>query len=160
MAAKKLSPKPLVDPAALLDAKGVGWVCDEICAGVSQTAIAKKLKVGVATLSRWIAADVERSARVREARIAAARTFDDQAEQVLKGARNAFQLAKARELASHYRWKASKFSPREFGERIEVDQRTTITDLTDEQINARIAKLTAEGAAVGDAGAAGGTGPA
>lgn len=156
MATKK---KP-ADPTARLDAFGVDAMCEQICAGVSQTAIAKKLDVGIATLCRWIAGDLERSARVREARIAAARTFDDKAEQVLQGAKNAFQLAKARELASHYRWKASKFSPREFGERIEVENRTTITDLTDDQLNARLAQLAATGAEAGDAGAAGGTGQA
>ena len=77
-----------------------------------------------------------------------------------RDAKDPFGLAKARELASHYRWKASKFSPREFGEKIEIENRTTITDLTDDQLNARLAELTAAGAAAGDAGADGGKGPA
>jgi len=161
VAAKKkaIAEKKAPTPEQRLDAVGVDWVCDQICAGNSQTAIANTLQVGIATLSRWIAGDLERSARVREARIAAARTFDDMAEQALMDAKDPFSLAKARELASHYRWKASKFSPREFGEKIEIDQRTTITDLTDEEINARLAQLAAEGAKAGDAGAAGGKGP-
>ena len=159
---KKAVPAPKVEPTAeeRLDAIGIEWVCDQICACNTQTAIANTLQVGIATLCRWIASDLERSARVREARIAAARTFDDMAEQALMDAKDPFGLAKARELASHYRWKASKFSPREFGEKIEIENRTTITDLTDDQLNARLAELTAAGAAAGDAGADGGKGPA
>ena len=148
------------DPTARLDAFGVDAMCEQICAGVSQTEIAKKLRVGIATLCRWIAADLERSARVREARISAARTFDEKAELVLKGAKNVFQLAKARELASHYRWKASKFSPRDFGDKLEIEQRTTITDLTDEQLDAKLAQLAGQGAKAGAAGVAGGKGKA
>jgi DNA-binding transcriptional regulator YdaS (Cro superfamily) len=124
-----------------IDALGVDALCDRLCAGESQTAIAESLGVGVATLSRWIAADPERSARVREARIAAARTFDEMAEAELRKATDPFGLAKARELASHYRWKASKSNPREYGEKIEIDQRTTITDLTEEQLDAKLTRL-------------------
>lgn len=124
-----------------IDAIGVDALCDRLCAGESQTAIAESLGVGIATLSRWIAADPERSARVREARIAAARTFDEMAEAELRAAADPFGLAKARELASHYRWKASKSNPREYGEKIEIDQRTTITDLTEEQLDAKLTRL-------------------
>ncbi|MCY1243810.1 hypothetical protein D9M72_568450 [compost metagenome] len=50
-------------------------------------------------------------------------------------------MAKARELASHFRWKASKANPREYGEKLEIDQKTTITDLTEEQLDAKLARL-------------------
>ena len=36
-------------------------------------------------------------------------------------------LAKARELAHHYRWRAAKIAPREYGDRVQVDQ--TVTSL-------------------------------
>ena len=124
-----------------IDALGVDALCDRLCAGESQTAIAGSLGVGIATLSRWIAADPDRSARVREARIAAARTFDEMAEAELRAAADLFGLAKARELASHYRWKASKSNPREYGDKLEIDQRTTITDLTEEQLDAKLTRL-------------------
>ena len=78
---------------------------------------------------------------MREARIAAARTFDEMAEAELRGATDPFGLAEARELASHYRWKASKSNPREYGDKLEIDQRTTITDLTEEQLDAKLARL-------------------
>lgn len=139
-----------------IDALGVDALCDRLCAGESQTSIAASLGVGIATLSRWIAADPERSARVREARIAAARTFDEMAEAELRAATDAFALAKARELASHYRWKASKSNPREYGDKLEIDQKTTLTDLTEEQINARLARLLIN--ASGEAGVIGASG--
>lgn len=139
-----------------IDALGVDALCDRLCAGESQTSIAESLGVGIATLSRWIAADPERSARVREARIAAARTFDEMAEAELRRAADPFGLAKARELASHYRWKASKSNPREYGDKIEIDQKTTLTDLTEEQINARLAQLINASGEAGVVGAAAG----
>jgi len=134
-------------PAVLspLDALGIDEVCDRLVGGESQTAIAQSAGVHVATLCRWLAADPQRSARAREARLASAASFADMAAQKLESAADAFELAKARELASHYRWKASKANPREFGEKIEIDQKTTITDLTEEQLDAKLARLLAAG---------------
>lgn len=124
-----------------LDQLGVEWLCNQIIDGQSQTSIAQSVGVSLATLSNWIAADIERSARVREARIASSRAYDEKAEQALMDATDPFELAKARELASHYRWKASKTNPKEYGERVEIDQKTSITDLTEEQLDAKLAAL-------------------
>lgn len=124
-----------------LDQLGVEWLCNQIIDGQSQTSIAQSVGVSLATLSNWIAADIERSARVREARIASSRAYDEKAERALMDARDPFELAKARELASHYRWKASKTNPKEYGERVEIDQKTSITDLTEEQLDAKLAAL-------------------
>jgi hypothetical protein len=40
-------------------------------------------------------------------------------------------------------WTAEKLRPKKYGPKLEIDQRTTLTDLTDEQLNARIAQLSA-----------------
>lgn len=40
-------------------------------------------------------------------------------------------------------WMAEKLRPKKYGPKLEIDQRTTVTDLTDEQLNARIAQLSA-----------------
>lgn len=133
------------DATSSLDAYGIDKVCEHLMAGESQSHIAEQIGVGLASLIRWIAADVERSARAREARIAAARQFDEKAEAELRAASDPFTLAKARELAQHYRWKASKASPKEYGDKIEIDQKTTLVDLTDEQLDARLAQLTSAG---------------
>jgi transcriptional regulator with XRE-family HTH domain len=124
----------------LVDA-GIDDICGWLVSGVSQTKIAQNLGVSPATLATWFSSDIERSARAREARILAASAHVDKAEQVLTDAADPFELAKARELASHYRWKASKSDPRGFGDKIEIDQKTTIISQTDEQINDRIRQL-------------------
>lgn len=131
--------------AKTLDELGIDWLCDKLTDGESQTAISRELGIGIASLSRWIAGDPDRSARAREARIAAARAFEERAAEVIERAADPFGLAKAKELAHHYRWKASKANPREYGEKIEIDQKTTITDLTEEQLDAKLARLLAAG---------------
>jgi hypothetical protein len=133
------------EAAAALDAFGIETVCELLMNGESQRKIAEQAGVGLASLIRWIAADPDRSARAREARIAAARQFDEMAETEIRQAADPFSLAKARELAQHFRWKASKVSPKEYGDKIEIDQKTTLTDLTEEQLDAKLARLLAAG---------------
>jgi hypothetical protein len=130
---------------ALCDAMGIEALCDKLIEGQPQRKIAADIGVGIATLSGWIAADLERSARAREARIASSRTFDEMAESEIRQADDPFKLSRAKELAHHLRWKASKMAPKEYGEKLEIEQRTTLMDLTEEQINARIARLTNPG---------------
>lgn len=142
--AKKQEKAEYGEKLAACDAMGIDGLCEKLIAGESQTAIARGLGVSLATLINWIAATPERSARAREARITSASSYADKAEQILSEATDALSLAKARELASHYRWKASKASPREFGEKIEIEQNTTVRDLTDEAIDARLAALDAK----------------
>lgn len=40
-------------------------------------------------------------------------------------------------------WTAEKLRPKKYGPKLEIDQRTTLTDLTEEQLDARIAQLRA-----------------
>jgi hypothetical protein len=94
-----------------LDVYGIDWVCERICDEVTLTAIAKEASVATATLLNWINADADRSARAKAARAQMAAVWDDRATEVIQAATNGFELAKARELAQHYRWRASKISP-------------------------------------------------
>ena len=94
-----------------LDMYGIDWVCEQILELRSLTAIAEDAGVGLATLLRWTTADAERSTRVSQARRVAAEAWVEKAEQVVADAKNNFELQKARELAHHYRWRASKISP-------------------------------------------------
>ena len=96
---------------SILDYFGVEWLCDQIQDGITLTAAAEVAGVARSTLLRWVAADPVRSARVREARQQAGAAWDDLAEQGLKDAKTPHQLAIARELAHHYRWRASKIDP-------------------------------------------------
>lgn len=88
--------------------------------GETLAAIAHTLGVDRSTLSRWLKADEQRSARAREARAAAAAAFDEQAEQELRASTNAFELSRARELAQHLRWRASKINPKAYGDRLDL----------------------------------------
>lgn len=117
---KKSITKPRT-AANKLDAVGIGAICKRLIAGETQRAIAADIGVGAASLVEWIAADSERSARARSARIYAAESYSDMAEEELRNAEGQFELAKARELASHFRWKASKANPRDYGDKVQQE---------------------------------------
>jgi len=135
------------DKAALLDQFGIDEVCARLIAGESQGAIAKHVGVGLMTLIDWIAADPVRSARAREARTAAARQFDEKAEAELRDASDPFTLARAKELAHHFRWRASKVAPRDYGDKLAIggaEDLPPLKNLSDDDLEARIrAKLEA-----------------
>lgn len=104
-----------------LDSVGLDAVCAKIFEGLSLTAIAQEAAVSIGTLLTWISKDPERSARVREARAECAKLWDEKAEHGLEGAEDALQLAKAKELAHHYRWRAAKTAPRDYGDKQAVE---------------------------------------
>lgn len=125
----------------LLDQIGIDAICDRLIAGDSQAAISRDLKIAPSILSRWIAGDEQRSARVREARNASADAYADKAEEALLfAAPEQIELTRARELASHYRWMASKRRPAEYGERIQQDIKATV-EMSQADVDARIAEL-------------------
>lgn len=97
-----------------------------IYAGDMLAAIAAKFGVDRANLGKWIEADKLRSARAREARIAAAAAWDEKAEQAIAEASDPFELAKAREIAQHYRWRSSKISP-QYSDKQQVEHSGEIT---------------------------------
>ena len=104
-------------------------VCEDLCAGSSLTGIANEIGVSLGSLLAWIGADSERSARVRETRAAMAKVWDEKAEDEIRQAEDEFQLKKARELAHHFRWRATKVAPREYGDRIEMKAALTLEQL-------------------------------
>lgn len=136
------SPAPVGQQA--LDEKGIDWVCDQIIEGKSMRLICRELKIGIASLARWIAGNPMREARVAAARQTSADAFAEKAETVLVEAKTKIEISRARELASHYRWMASKTNPKRFGERLEVEQHTTVTDLSDAELDAKLEKLEAK----------------
>lgn len=96
---------------SVLDMYGVEWVREQVLELRTLSQIAQEADVALSTLIGWIASDAERSARIRDARRLAAEAWVEKAEQVVADAKNNFELQKARELAHHYRWRASKISP-------------------------------------------------
>lgn len=130
--------KPLAQEA--ITAYGLEAVCADIANRESLTGIAGKIDVSIGSLLTWIESDPERSARVREARIATARLWDEQAEFEIRAAEDDLGMRKAKELAHHYRWRAAKISPRDYGDKITHanDPEAPFGRLTDEEIERKI----------------------
>lgn len=103
-----------------LDAIGIDAICESIAQGQSMTAIAYASGVSIGSFLNWIAADDERSARVKEIRTKMALHWDERAEAAIAQAGDEFELKKAREIAHHYRWRAAKIAPRDYGDKVEV----------------------------------------
>ena len=104
--------------AERIEAFGIEAVCERLSNGMTMTALAEEIGVTVGKLSQWIASDEEHSARAREARIHAARIWDEKALSVVEQAMDPFELQRAKELAHHYRWRASKTAPKEYGDKV------------------------------------------
>lgn len=116
-AAAKAGRKPVSQDK--ISAYGLDKICADVIQGETLTAIANKIGVVVASFLIWIDAESERSARIDEARKKSARIWDEKALDGIEGAKDAFALAKAREVAHHLRWRASKIAPRVYGEKIQ-----------------------------------------
>ena len=93
-------------------------IIELIIDGKSFRSIADELNVKLSTLHDF-ASKPEHIARVSLALEISAQTFDEKAESILINAEaSAYEMQRARELAQHYRWKASKRSPKKYGEKI------------------------------------------
>lgn len=133
-----------------LDAHGIEAFIDDIIDGKSYAQIAKSVGVSKAAIARWLAADPNRSARAREALIQSAQGEDDKAEEVLLD--KEIDPIRARELASHYRWRARVRNPREYGEKIDINQKTTVVNLSNEELQRELERIRqARAAALPDA---------
>lgn len=104
-----------------LDALGIDAFCDAIMECHSMTHIAHSLDVSIGSLVSWLAADSDRSARSREARARTALLWEERAEDRISNATDPFSLSKAKELAHHYRWRASKIAPRDYGDKMQQE---------------------------------------
>ena len=95
-------------------------VIEAIENGTTLTAISLLVGKNKSMLTRWLMADEQRFARTNAARILAASAWDELAEHEIKQAQDPFELTRARELAHHYRWRASKIAPKEYGDKMET----------------------------------------
>jgi hypothetical protein len=123
---------------------GIDELCEMITDGTTLTDIGKSRGVSFARLQAWITSQPEFPARVKEAREQAAKLWDELAVTGIQAATDPFQLNKAKEIAYHYRWRASKIAPREYGDKLELSGGLELTALTDEQLDLQIAKALAK----------------
>lgn len=102
-------------------------------------------------LQLWIDADPHRASQATQARKEAADWCDREAEKVLRDLTpdaTVAEVARARELAQHYRWRARVRNPVTHGDKLQVDHKLPVIphSLTDEQLEAIAASaLTIEG---------------
>lgn len=102
--------------------KHIDEVIDLIIEGYTYRDIAKKLDTNLAAVFKLLHKE-EHLARANEARRTAAHTYAELAEESIKGISNKAQsgeITRQRELAHHYRWKASMVSPDRYGNKVDV----------------------------------------
>lgn len=104
---------------------GIDQVCYMIQhEDLSYAEIASRFYVSTNTLVNWLEADAARSARAKAARVASAKRCDELALEALHnipdGADKAV-IARQREIASHYRWRAKVRNPAEFGDKVQTE---------------------------------------
>lgn len=117
---KAAEPKPMT-AREKLDAFGIDALVEGILHPKSMRQIAEEIDVSQGSLVAWIGATPERSARAREARSQTAMMWDEKATHAIAEALDPFELSKAKELAHHYRWRAAKIAPREYGDKVDVN---------------------------------------
>lgn len=103
-----------------LNAYGVEAICQDVLNGMTLTQIARNVEVSIATFIEWRDAVPERSARVRNARTVRAELWDELAIAEIRAATDKLSMDKAREIAHHYRWRAAKTNPKEYGDKIDA----------------------------------------
>lgn len=135
-------PKPPTSTEKI-EAVGLDAICARFEAGDSIRKVAQSIGVPSATLLAWCNSP-EHSARTREARELGADAMSDEAETVLEGAKDPVAIQRARELASHYRWKAKMLDPGRYGDKVQVDATVREDKLTDAQLDARLSTLAAK----------------
>lgn len=134
------------EQSSKLDTMGLDAVCERIERGESVGQFADALGMDRSTTWRWINADAQRSTRVKESLRSSAHGYADKAERVLldlKEAATQAEITRARELASHYRWCASKRDPGVFGDKLDLNHSGKI-EMTDDQVNNRVGLLLAK----------------
>lgn len=128
---------------AKLDAIGIDAVCEMILNDMSYAAIGAKFQMTAPSVAQWLDADPLRSARARDARVRSAAKCDELAlaalQEISDDGSNAM-VARQREIASHYRWRAKVRNPREYGDAIKIDGDLKVTQ-TIEQVDAKIAEF-------------------
>jgi hypothetical protein len=115
---KKPGPPPVAQDK--LTQAGLEAICEKIIEGVGYRAIAAEYGVGLATLVTWMEADPERSHACARAREVSGQSYDEKALEEIEKAKDGFALAKAKEMAIHYRWRAKAVNPKRYGDKVAV----------------------------------------
>lgn len=127
-------------PRQILDEMGIDGLCGRITDGMLGREIARSIGVSNTSLVEWIGASDERVRRVTSARMSAAQVYEEEADELIRSAADPFELAKAKELAHHLRWRASKLNKGLYGDKLdlnhggEIKVKKTASDMTDDEL--------------------------
>lgn len=103
-----------------IDLIEIDQLLDYIHEGKTYREMADLFSVKLSTLADFVG-KAEHSARVKSALQLSADTYADKAEQVLIKARGTLvEIQRAKELSQYYKWKASKRSPKVYGDKIDL----------------------------------------
>lgn len=105
----------------MFDLYGEDWVIEQILAEQTITAICASVGVSTAAYFQWQESEPGRIDRINAARTRVAQLWEERAETVIREAKTSFELQKARDLAHHYRWRASKIAPRNYGDKVQQE---------------------------------------
>jgi len=135
-------------PKVKLNAMGVDAVCEAFASGMMMRELARKMGINIWSMVNWCR-DPVRADQIRSARAEGAALWDERAERVLldvsakteEGTDAKVGFYRAQALAQHYRWRASKLAPAEYGDKVAVEHSGRIatpsldlTKLTDDQL--------------------------
>lgn len=138
---KKTGPVPVAKNK--IDAFGEDQVIDLITEGRGYRYIAGEIGVAVGSLFTWIEENPERSIRCAKASELASNAEDEAALEAIESAASMFDLAKAREVAIHRRWRAKALAPKKYGDKQQVDL-TAKVEIDMEQVDKRLERLLAK----------------
>ncbi|MGE4718789.1 ubiquitin carboxyl-hydrolase [Yersinia enterocolitica] len=119
-------------------------ICNLLMEGESLRAICKRDDVPhIATVLAWLHRHEEfHEQYVRAREIQAEVMAEDIIMYADSAAEEASAVAKARLQVDARKWYASKVATRRYGDRVQHDQRITITDMTDDELQRKIMELT------------------
>jgi predicted transcriptional regulator len=143
----KATRRPTAELTATIEAFGLEAILDLVEDGKTHVEIAEEVGVDRRTLRRWLDDDDARRRAVQRAFEDSAAEDDRRALRVIsdldKDATPAL-IARAREMASHYRWRAKARNQKVYGDKQELTVKDAPSTMSDEDLDAEIAKRTAK----------------
>jgi len=130
-------------PSERLDEIGIDAICDYVANGDSLRSWCLKNKFSQVTTLSWINADSTRAEHYAHARDARADVMFDEMDEVSELATVAetqVQVAGLRLKADNIKWKLARMNRKKYGEKMDIDQTITTADLTDEELDRRLAE--------------------
>jgi len=107
-------------PVQRIEAFGEEAIMHRLSDGATLIQLSTEIGVGRSILDYWLRADPRRFARAREQRKQSSEAFEELAFNEITTAKTPLELAKAREMAHHYRWAAAVRSPATHGTKVEI----------------------------------------